>query len=543
MCFNLALRLMARRSSVRPAALLAVTLALVIPAVAQAQGGGFIERVNRANRAIPQDQRADQVLFPAMAGMQAPPAVVAVTENGRPTDAMLLGPGLRGWQEAAQWAAAEPQQQVIAALDEITQVAQFPDSMVLAQPYGIDGVSVDLVRAGLYTELGDPPTLTTADFRYLPKLTDVVILVHVEASRRVTEGDPAGAIDVLIDLLHLGRMMANREFFEEVEWGYRTMIDATIRVRDIAYLDYSSNQPSLTYDQLTASINRLDPGRRGFLMLDRLRLPEGDRIGAEQIIDRLFNERGRPTDRFAPTMSALSTNDRPLRRFSEAGLWNQVQVVHGDGFATRKAVADVVNDWSQLWTQNDFAPGHKLVREYDRLNPVTEGVVLAIVPEMTGLFNERRILRTEIAGTRAALGVVAYKARLRTLPVNLVSLRPQILPEREIDPFGPIRDAQNRPLVSEFKYLVPARDLPVDPAVGPQPMSIDIIMLNQRNFAIGVGLDDDEFVIWSTGPDSDDDTARRVRENTRSLYDGDYLIWPPVISLYREFLQTEGELR
>ncbi|MEQ9096502.1 MAG: hypothetical protein RIE32_09590 [Phycisphaerales bacterium] len=543
MCFNLALRLMARRSSVRPAALLAVTLALVIPAVAQAQGGGFIERVNRANRAIPQDQRADQVLFPAMAGMQAPPAVVAVTENGRPTDAMLLGPGLRGWQEAAQWAAAEPQQQIIAALDEITQVAQFPDSMVLAQPYGIDGVSVDLVRAGLYTELGDPPTLTTADFRYLPKLTDVVILVHVEASRRVTEGDPAGAIDVLIDLLHLGRMMANREFFEEVEWGYRTMIDATIRVRDIAYLDYSSNQPSLTYDQLTASINRLDPGRRGFLMLDRLRLPEGDRIGAEQIVDRLFNERGRPTDRFAPTMSALSTNDRPLRRFSEAGLWNQVQAVHGDGFATRKAVADVFNDWSQLWTQNDFAPGHKLVREYDRLNPVTEGVVLAIVPEMTGLFNERRILRTEIAGTRAALGVVAYKARLRTLPVNLVSLRPQILPEREIDPFGPIRDAQNRPLVSEFKYLVPARDLPVDPAVGPQPLAIDIIMLNQRNFAIGVGLDDDEFVIWSTGPDSDDDTARRVRENTRSLYDGDYLIWPPVISLYREFLQTEGELR
>ena len=62
-------------------------------------------------------------------------------------------------------------------------------------------------------------------------------------------------------------------------------------------------------------------------------------------------------------------------------------------------------------------------------------------------------------------------------------------------------------------------------------------------FGIGVGLDEEEYVVWSVGPDGDDDTARRVRENTRALFDGDYLIWPPVISLYREFLETRGELR
>lgn len=543
MCFNLASRLTARMPLVRRGAVLAAVLALAVPVAARAQGVDFIERINQANRAIPQDQRADAVLFPAMIGMQEPPAVVSVIEEGRPIDAMLLGPGLRGWSDASQWSAAEPQQRVLSVLDEITQEAMFPDSMVIAQPYGIDGVSVDLVRAGLYSELGDPPTLTSADLRFLPKLTNVVILAHVEASRRLDEGNPAGALDVLVDVLHLGRMMANREFFEEVAWGYRTMIDAAIRVRDIAYIDYTSDQQVLTYDELTEVINRIDPGRRGFLMIDRLRLPEGDRIGAEQVLSRIFDERGRPTDRFAPTMSALSTSDRPLRRFSEAGLWTQLQTIHGDGFATRQSVNDVFNDWSQLWTQNDFAPGHKLVREYDRLNPITEGVVLAVVPEMTGLFNERRILRTEVAGTRSALAVMAYKTRLRTLPVNITSLRPQILPEREVDPFGPIRDNRNRPLVSEFQYMVPTRDKAVDPAVGPEPLAIDIIMLNQRNFTIGVGLDDDEFVVWSTGPDLDDDTARRVRENTRSLYDGDYLIWPPVISLYREFLQAEGELR
>ncbi len=543
MCFNLALRLTASRSLAWPAALLSAVVALAVPALAQAQSGDFIERINRAGRAIPQDQRADAVLFPTMIDMQDPPAVVAVTEDGRPIDAMLLGPRMRGWEDASQWAAAESQQRVIAALDEITQEAIFPDSMVMAQPYGIDGVSVDLVRAGLYTELGDPPTLSSAEFRYLPKLTNVVILAHVEANRRWAEGNPAGAIDVLVDLLHLGRMMANREFYDEVAWGYRTMIDAAIRVRDVAYIDYSSDQQVLNYDEVIEVIGRLDPGRRGFMMIDRLRLPEGDRIGAEQVLSRIFDERGRPTDRFAPTMSALSTSERPLRRFSEAGLWTQVQLVHGDGFATRKSVNDVFNDWSQLWTQSDFAPGQKLVREYDRLNPVTEGVVLAIVPEMTGLFNERRILRTEISGTRVALAIMAYKTRLRTLPGNVAALSPQILPERVIDPFGPIVDSQRRSLVSQFNYLVPARDLDVDPAVGPKPLAIDIIMLNQRNFTIGVGLVDDEYVLWSTGPDLDNDTASRVRENTRSLYDGDYLIWPPVISLYREFLQADGELR
>lgn len=542
MCFTLA-----RRFKIRPAVVLAGALAalpiLGVPASALAQDGNYISRVNAQSGAIPNDQRADLVLFPAMVDLAEPPAIVQRLEDGRPTDAMLLGPGLRGWETAAEWAAADSQQAVITALDEITQESTFLDAMVMAQPYGINGVPVSLIRAGLYTELGDPPTLTTADFRYLPKLTNVVILAHVEASRRLEAGDPAGALDVLIDLLHLGRMMADREFYEEVAWGYRAMIDAAIRVRDVAYVDYSSDQPVLTHDQLLEAINRLDLGRRGFLLIERLRLPEGDRIGGEQILSRIFDQRGRPTDRFASTMSTLTTTDRPLRRFSEAGLWAQVQRVHGDGLSTRAKLDDVYNDWYQLWPQSDFSNQHKNVRDFDRLNPITEGVVIAIVPNMTGLFNERRILKTEISGTRAALGIVAYMSRLRTLPVNLAALRPQILPEREVDPFGPELDAQRRRLVSEFQYMVPRRDLPVNPRLGPQPLPIDVIMLNQRNFGIGVGLNDDEFVVWSVGPDSDDDTARRVRENTRSLYDGDYLIWPPVISLYREFLQTEGELR
>ena len=538
MCSNVA-----RRLKTGSACVLALLLIVVLPAPAIAQSEDFIANVNERSQAITQEQRADLVLFPALVDLESPPASVSMLEDGRPTAAMLLGPGLRGWTEASQWASGASQQAAIVGLDEVTQDPEFLTSMVIAQPYGIDGVPFDLVRAGLYTELGDPPTLTTAQFRYLPKLTDLVILAHVEASRRLEAGDAAGGLDVLIDLMHLARMMVDREFFEEVDWGFRVMIDAAIRIRDIAYVDSIADDSQLDYDAITAAINRLDLGRRGFLLIDRVRIPGGDYQGSRQILSRIFNERGRPTDRFASTMSSLTTSDRPLRRFSEAGLWTQMQMVHRDGLDTRDTLDDVYNDWAQLWTQNDFAPGHKLIREYARLNPVTDGVVRATMPDMSGLFNERRILRTEIAGTRIALGILAYKDRLRTLPVGLDSLRPQILPQREVDPFGPIVDARQRRVISEYKYLVPRRDLPVDPRVGPQPLPIDVIMLNERNFGIGVGLDEEEYVIWSVGPDGDDDTARRVRENTRADYDGDYLIWPPVISLYREFLETRGELR
>ncbi|MEO1279702.1 MAG: hypothetical protein AAFV77_12165, partial [Planctomycetota bacterium] len=84
----------------------------------------------------------------------------------------------------------------------------------------------------------------------MPKLTDLAILAHVEATRRLESGDAAGALDVLIDLMHLGRMMVDRQFFEEVDWGFRVMIDAAIRSRDIAYVDNTKDDPQLDYDSL-----------------------------------------------------------------------------------------------------------------------------------------------------------------------------------------------------------------------------------------------------------------------------------------------------
>ncbi|MEO1279703.1 MAG: hypothetical protein AAFV77_12170, partial [Planctomycetota bacterium] len=92
MCSNVA-----RRIKTGSASVLALLLTVVSPAPVFAQGADFIANVNERSQTIPQDQRADVVLFPALVDLEAPPASVSELEDGRPTDAMLLGPGLRGW--------------------------------------------------------------------------------------------------------------------------------------------------------------------------------------------------------------------------------------------------------------------------------------------------------------------------------------------------------------------------------------------------------------------------------------------------------------
>src|SRR5690606_25637227 len=162
------------------------------------------------------------------------------------------------------------------ALDEATR-----DTMAFGQRYGAE--DFDAVRLGLYTELGDPPTLSAAEHLYLPALDRLVILVNVEAARLLGESQPAEAIELLIDLAYLGRQMAHREFYEEVFWGVRTAAEALARVRDVAYQDYISSSPSLTGGRCAELIGRLDP-QRGALRVSRMRLPTGDYIGAQQII-------------------------------------------------------------------------------------------------------------------------------------------------------------------------------------------------------------------------------------------------------------------
>lgn len=507
--------------------LIAATLAVAIVGVAPAAvADEFVDRVNEAFRNIRQSDRSDLILLPALAEMSDPPAAVATPKYAR-----LLTADARDFAAAVAWAQAPEQQAALQALDQAT-----GDSMAFGQRYGAD--DFDAVRLGLYTELGDPPTLSAADHRYLPAMDRLVILVNVEAARLLDESQPGEAIDLLIDLAFLGRQMAARAFYEEVFWGMRTAAEALGRVRDIAYQDYTSGSPSLTGVQCAEIVERLEP-RRGAMQLSRIRMPVGDYVGAEQIITRGFTDRGGPNDQFGAILASLSKGDKPLRLFGEAARWESAAMMHADVFETREALDNAYNDFAARWGLEYFDPMLSLRPDYRKLNPMRFAAVLATLPDMTPLFVERQALKTEAVGVRTALAVLGYTLDTGQIPRSVASTRPRYIPALESDPYN--EEGRFAGRARELQFFVPARDLPVDRSTGPQPHRISVVMRDGANFQ--APIDPHEFIIYSVGPDNRDGFANRVSEEMREHFVGDYLIWPPILSLHRQHLQDTGQLR
>ncbi|MFG0286125.1 MAG: hypothetical protein ACF8R7_17040 [Phycisphaerales bacterium JB039] len=504
----------------------ALVCALAAPGPARADE--FVDRVNAMFDDIRPSERSDRILLPALAGMEAPPAAI-----GEPLAARLLTVDSADYEAAESWCMAPSQRAVLEALERATveDVA-----MAFGQRYGAE--DFEDVRLGLYTELGDPPLLSAAEHLYLPAMDNLAILVNVEAARLLGAGDPGAAIDLLIDLALLGRQMSERAFYEEVFWGMRTIFDALVRIRDIAYQDFNSGAPALSGARCAELVERLDPNR-GSMRYERIRLPVGDFIGAQQVVAATFTARGGPNSQFGPILASISKGDRPLRLFGEAARWNAAAASHADVFQTREALEDVFADFEARWQLDYFDPMLALTPDYRKLDPMEHAVILATIPDMGPLFVERQALRTELVGTRTALAVLGYTLDTRSLPITIASARPRYIPALEADPYNELGRSVGRG--RELQYFVPSRDLPVDPQVGPQPYAIDVVIRDGENFQAPIGLD--EFVIYSVGPDNEEGWARQVSEEMREQFVGDYLIWPPILSLHRQHLRDTGQFR
>jgi hypothetical protein len=299
-----------RRLRTRIIGLVAVALGFTSPATAQEH----IREANALYNEIRRDRHSNPIILPALAEIEAPPAQVADL-----ADANLAFVGGAMWPDARAWAEREPQQAVLDALREVTEEQNYRRAMAFAQPYGASDVSVDTIRSGMYTELGDPPLLAAARHLYLPKMQQMRVLARIEAHRLQEEGRPGDAIELLLRLAVFGRQMADRELIYESYFGYVTMVDAMRSARDVLYIDYTGRkqvQPA----RLIELVKWLD--REGALGLDRLKFPQADRIAAQQVIDTVYEERGGvQPERFLATMVRLGSSDRPLRRFSEARYW------------------------------------------------------------------------------------------------------------------------------------------------------------------------------------------------------------------------------
>jgi hypothetical protein len=493
----------------------------------------YVERANALYATIRPQNRSDVILLPAVARMEKPPAAVADPEK-----AMLLPTRSSSWEAARAWATSQPQVDVLEALKRAAHAESRTELRGFGQPYGVDAVSsgpdgIALVRAGLYTELGDPPTLAAAKFLYLPALENVACLVHVEATRRAAEGDIPSAISVVTDWLLFSRQMADREFFKEARWGLRQMVASLERIRDLAYQDFRGSK-TLRVEQIQQILDLLRL-EHADLAAERMTFPRADKIGADHVIALTFTQRAGTNQQFAPTLARLSANERPLRLFAEAATWDQYAKMHANWFDTTDRVEKVYSDFASRWPIDPHDPRHNVKTDYETSSRTQYAAIFAVLPDMSVLVNDRQVVRAHIAGTRTSLGILGFFYRNGSFPPDVSSIRPTFVRTIEADPFN---RARTRPL----EYFVPIRDQPLGPREEPRPHTVNVVTREgQYNFQVRMG--DDQFVLYSIGPDGKKDWATIVSDEPAKGAAGDLLLWPPTVSLLRQRLIETNALK
>lgn len=487
-------------------------------------GDEFTDRLNAAFQGVPAERRSERVLLPVLGAMEEPPGVLV----GRADRVLLLTTSSPAWPAAAAWAEAEAQRAVLEALRAVTAEENPRRSMAFALPYGIAGVEPAWVRMGLHAELGDPPTIAAAQLGYLERMRWLSTLAQIEVTRLEDEGKLEEAMELMFDLAALGRQMADRALFEEVAFGLETMQFAMLRIRDIAYVD-SATGGSLTGAYLKSMVERIDM-TQGLFRLDRIRLPLGDQAGALQLAGRVFTRSGLPDESvFATSMAELASTSRPLRLFSEAGRWQSAMSGHASASETRSKIEGLFNDWIIRWDAGAFDSAFRTPTEYERLDRQRFAMVAEVVPPLGRLTTLRRELDAELVGTRVSLAIRALSKEAGGMPTSLALARPRYIDDLGVDPYNPNRAAGARP---ELRFFVPERD-----TVGGRLHDMSVVPTGRTNFRVRLG--DEQFVLYSLGGNEFDDKATVVSDSGVEPV-GDYLLWPPVLSLLREYLEESG---
>ncbi len=508
-------------------ALAAGTVWTAVPA--QVRADEFVDRANAAIRKVGDDKRSDKILLPLLPDLTPPPAVVRTQMQ-----AATFGSKGPGWEACAAWAQGEPQKKVLAALPVATKDDNDPQlGLAFALPYGVDATDESLVMKEMYVDLGDQGTLAAARFLYLDELEYVGILVHVEASRLQAAGDSAGALKLLRHWMFFGRQMADRPFLKEKQFGMESMGIALERVLDIAYEDFRAEKHTLTPSGLISAVNLL---RDRSLMLERIRLPEGDFIAREQLISRVIIPKGGPNPAtFAPTMAKIAAVDRPLRLFSSAAFWEQARAQHVGWYPAREALDGMKADWERRWGLPPFDEVHQRMT-YFRLRlmgrPRYAVVTLGMAP-IEELFMQRRRIDLIQSGARMALACYAYFLREKTLPISLAAIRgPTFARTVDTDPYSSSRQ--------DLQYFRAVTDTPKDEH-GNEKLFKLRLWLPDPMPRFEVPLDKTQFVLYSVGPD--DRSQKAINCTQGRTGEGDYLLWPPPLSLLRQHLLETGGLR
>lgn len=403
--------------------------------------GGFLAKVNAIyqgrDRAVPDAQRAELVLLPKLAEMDKAPAWL------RPLSAALLTPRSKGWAEADAWAGAEKQR---AALDALKAVTEQGKRFAFNQGYGRDAADPAVRASGLFTDVGEPAVLAAARFNYLPALDRLGALAMLEATRLGEAKKGKEAADLMVRWIVLGRLIADREFAAEKAWGGHAMLVGLERLRDIVHT-YGAD---MTDADIKGAVDGLDTK---LLSMERVVMPQGDRLAAEQLVALGYVERAGPkAETFGAMMARVSSTGRPLAQFGEAARWQESSPTLASTYETMDAIKAAFNDWSHRWSLTHFDPLQERPTDYSRLDKARYATVEAAMGRIPGLFSLRQRLFTELVGTRQSLAVAAFQRKNAKWPPALAAARPVYVKEIEPDPFDPKK--------GEMHFFVPIRDQP-----------------------------------------------------------------------------------
>lgn len=525
--------------------LLALAGALGAPPALAQDDAAFLQRANDLytgpDRAVPDARRSDLALLPVLATMAPPPEGVDT-----PLRAALATPLSEVWSAATQWASAPSQQAVLEQIRKVGESLGAGRNFAFLMPYGAANVSDEARAAGLFVDVGEPPILAAADFRYLRALDNAECLVNVEATRLAEDKKADDAATLLVRWTLFCRQIADREFFAEKRWAIRNAIAGMERVRDLVH-EYGDQFSGSQLADLATALGEDNLGA------ERLQIPRANQIAGEQVIARAFVERQGPSDAFGATMARASAGDRPLRLFGEASRWQDLAGKQATTFETGDALKGAFGDWEYRWRLPEFDPVRKQQTDFDRLSTEKFAAVRLVADGVQEMFDLRQRYRAEAEGTRLSLGVMGYKRDNGVFPRSLAGVRPRYVRTIGADPYSTTRQ--------EFHYFVPIRDQPRGERELPKPHQVVVSLPadiplpagepapapaagdettppqngpnaqqpSAQTNAFTAALTDEDFILYSAGVDQQRQWATKVGEKG-----ADTLYWPPILSLYRE---------
>lgn len=509
--------------------LLCAAAALVIPAMT-ARADEYLDSANRIYASVQADKRSDTILLPLLAKLQDAPSRLDDLVQAAMTPATAPG-----FDKLAEWAQAEPQKALLEGIKKATVDDGRSKSFEFAQPYGATAADPDMVMIGMYTELGDPPLMAQADIKWLPKVHLAFALMQVEATRLAAAGTPKDAMDLLVNSIALGRQIANRGSRREKTVGMDAMIVSLMRIRDLAYEDFRSGSPKMTAEQCRDVIGKLkEPS--AIIDIARIELPAVDRIAAQQLFYRIMKPTGETDpEAFGMTLARLSSRDRPLRLFSEQARWEAIAKFHAGAAECRKAIDDVFGDWNRRWRLSPWDPALKQPTDYAKLSRTRFAVVDYFLGDMARLFEQRLELRVELIGTRTALGHYGFWLQNRRFAPDASAVRPAFIAAAQTDPFDP-------KAASWLTMAVPGRGIggQQDPS-GQTNLQVFAGMAGRLYPQFQLLVKADQFILYSMGPKGFRGSGTRFTQlQPDAANNGDYLVWPPMMSLVRKREADQG---